>query len=83
MNIFNPPVKMKRYLRTIFFVLCVVVSSECIKLQEKYAWQELSYAWPSDVIKQQAIQTGKYKVEDNLPLGLDVWRDKLFITVPR
>lgn len=74
---------MKRYLRTIFFVCCVVISAECIKLEEKYTWQQLEYAWPSDVVKQQAIQSGRYKIEDNLPLGLDVWRDKLFITVPR
>lgn len=74
---------MKRYLRTIFFVVCIVISSECIKLDEKYAWQQLEYAWPSEVVKQQAIQSGAYKIEDNLPLGLDVWKDKLFITVPR
>jgi len=64
-------------------VLCIVIASECIKFEEKYAWQQLEYAWPSDMVKQLAIQSGKYKVEDNLPLGLDVWRDKLFITVPR
>lgn len=74
---------MRRYLRTLFSVLCIVIASECIKLDEKFAWQQLEYAWPSEVAKQQAIQNGKYIIEDNLPLGLDVWNDKLFITVPR
>lgn len=74
---------MRRYLRTIFSVLCIIISSECIKLDQKYAWQQLEYAWPSEAVKQQAIESGRYKIEDNLPLGLDVWQDKLFITVPR
>ncbi|KAJ6649551.1 Protein yellow [Pseudolycoriella hygida] len=75
---------MRRYLRTILLVLlCTVIAIECIKLEEKYCWQQLEYAWPSESVKEQAIQSGKYKVEDNLPLGLDVWKDKLFITVPR
>lgn len=76
---------MRRYLRTFFLICCVVISTKCIKLEEKYAWQQLEYAWPSDNAKQQAIQNGKYKIEDNLPLGLDIdlKRERLFITVPR
>lgn len=54
-----------------------------IKLQERFAWQELEYDWPSAEAKQQAIDSGVYIPANNLPLGMDVWRDKLFITVPR
>lgn len=53
------------------------------KLEEKFHWKEVSYEWPSEMVKEQAIKSGQYKPEHNLPLGLDVWRDKLFITVPR
>lgn len=76
---------MIRYLRTLttLFVIVIVASVQCIKLEEKYAWQELEFAWPSEEIKQKALASGAYKVENNLPLGLDVWNDKLFITVPR
>lgn len=62
-------------------VCCTVV--QCIKLDQKYLWKELEYAWPSEAEKTDALASGRYKVENNLPLGLDIWHDKLFITVPR
>lgn len=71
------------YLVTILAIGLIVVSVQSIKLEEKFAWKELEYAWPSEQIKQEALTSGAYKVENNLPLGLDIWRDKLFITVPR
>lgn len=54
-----------------------------VKLKEKFKWREVSFAWPSEDVKQEALSTGKYVVHNNLPLGLERWRDKLFITVPR
>uniref|UniRef100_A0A182VSS2 Protein yellow n=1 Tax=Anopheles minimus TaxID=112268 RepID=A0A182VSS2_9DIPT len=54
-----------------------------VKLREKFKWREVSFAWPSEDVKQEALASGKYVVPNNLPLGLERWRDKLFITVPR
>uniref|UniRef100_A0A182N8X0 Protein yellow n=1 Tax=Anopheles dirus TaxID=7168 RepID=A0A182N8X0_9DIPT len=54
-----------------------------VKLKEKFKWREVSYAWPSEDVRQEALSSGKYVVHNNLPLGLERWRDKLFITVPR
>lgn len=58
-------------------------STAAIKLQERFAWQQMEYDWPSAEAKQQAIDKGIYVPANNLPLGMDVWRDKLFVTVPR
>lgn len=55
----------------------------CVKLEQKYLWQELEFAWPSESAREEAVTSGRYKVDHNLPLGLDIWNDKLFITVPR
>lgn len=66
---------------TLLLVACAGIS--LAKLQEKFKWKEVSYAWPSDAAKEEAITSGRYKPENNLILGLDVWKDKLFITVPR
>lgn len=52
-------------------------------LTEKFAWKHIEYIWPDDATKEDAIINGHYKPDNNLPLGLDVWGDKLFITVPR
>lgn len=60
-----------------------IVAVEAKKLEEKYSWQELEFAWPSEEIKQEAIKSGRYVESHNLPLGLEVWKDKFFITVPR
>lgn len=52
-------------------------------LDEKYVWNEMGYAWPSSAAKADALRTGRYIPENNVPLGIDIWRDKLFLTVPR
>jgi hypothetical protein len=70
---------MKLMLVFILATACATAS----KLQEKFSWRELDFAWPSEEVKQEAIRSGKYVENHNLPLGLDVWKDKLFITVPR
>lgn len=69
--------------KAVFVLLAMVALGESIKLEQKYLWKEVEFAWPSEVAKRQAIDSGSYIVENNLPLGLDIWQDKLFITVPR
>ena len=64
-------------------VIAIIGISNAKKLEEKYSWKELDFAWPSEEVKQEAIKTGRYIEGHNLPLGLDVWKDKVFITVPR
>lgn len=64
-------------------LLSVVCGIHSVKLETKFLWKEVEFAWPAGSARQEAIASGQYKVENNLPLGLDIWRDKLFITVPR
>lgn len=71
-----------KFLLVLSLIACIR-SSLCAKLQEKFRWKEVAYAWPSESVKEDAIKSGRYQPENNLPLGLDVWKDKLFITVPR
>lgn len=66
----------------LLFVACVQISF-AKELQEKFKWKEVSFAWPSESAKEEAITSGQYKPENNLPLGMEIWKDKLFITVPR
>lgn len=53
------------------------------RLQEKYVWKQIAFAWPSDGEEQNAIATGRYIPENNAPLSMDLWGDKVFITIPR
>lgn len=69
---------------TKFIVIVLLVSCGfCAKLKEKFYWKEVSYAWPSESAKEDAIKSGRYQPENNLPLGLEVYENRLFITVPR
>lgn len=72
-------------MKLIFILFLKIIFANAIKLEldETYKWKELAFAWPSERVKQEAIVSGKYIERNNLMLGLDVWRDKLFITVPR
>jgi hypothetical protein len=64
-------------------ILALASSTGAKKLEEKYSWRELDFAWPSEEVKQEAMKSGRYIESHNLPLGLEVWKDKMFITVPR
>lgn len=70
-------------MKLIFVIVMAIACATARKLEEKFSWKELDFAWPSEEVKQEAIRSGKYIENHNLPLGLDVWKDKLFITVPR
>ncbi|XP_058125130.1 protein yellow [Anopheles ziemanni] len=77
---------MKYFIQSLICILLAVPFQtvvEAVKLKEKFKWREVSYAWPSEETKQEALRSGNYIVHNNLPLGLERWRDKLFITVPR
>lgn len=56
---------------------------ECHQLAEKFSWRDVEFAWPTNDIRQEALLDGKYVPSNNLPLAFDVWRDKIFLTVPR
>ncbi|ALC39708.1 yellow-c [Drosophila busckii] len=53
------------------------------KLEERFAWKQLTFDWPSAEAEAEAKRTGHYIEENNLPLGLERWKNKLFVTVPR
>lgn len=72
-------------------LLCVVLSvillngyaNGAYKLQERYSWNQLDFAFPSQVIKEQAIASGDYIPTNGLPVGVEHWGNKLFVSVPR
>ncbi|XP_034254605.1 protein yellow-like [Thrips palmi] len=53
------------------------------KLQERFSWKSLDFAFPDERTRQLALQTGGFIPENNLPVGIELWGDKLFVTVPR
>lgn len=53
------------------------------RLQEVFSWSQLDFVFPDQQTREAAIASGEYIQANNMPVGLEVWRDKLFLTVPR
>lgn len=64
----------------LLFVTALSAAAAIDHLHVKYQWKQIDYDWPNEETKR---LFPKYKQEDNLPLGLEVAGDRLFITVPR
>jgi len=60
-----------------------VASSENTRLQEAFSWKTVEFKFDKDSDRAEFIKNKSFILENNLPLGLDVWKDKLFVTVPR
>ncbi|XP_058443020.1 protein yellow [Malaya genurostris] len=57
--------------------------SATTKLQERYNWRQLDFVFPNQQLKQQALASGDYVPTNGLPVGIERWQNKLFVSVPR
>ncbi|PNF20871.1 hypothetical protein B7P43_G11191 [Cryptotermes secundus] len=73
------------------FLPCVVnlvlpsslIEAKNTKLEDVFHWNLVDFNYPDDTSRRKSIMSKQFIPENNLPLGLDVWEDKLFVTVPR
>lgn len=52
-------------------------------LFERFAWKKMDFAYPDERSRQLAMASGEYIPENSLPVGIEIWRNKLFVTIPR
>ncbi|XP_031781920.1 yellow-h isoform X3 [Nasonia vitripennis] len=48
-----------------------------------YYWKTIDYEFDSDEDRNSLIYSGTFIPENNLPLGLEIWKDKIFVSMPR
>ncbi|BFZ09586.1 hypothetical protein BsWGS_12625 [Bradybaena similaris] len=48
-----------------------------------YEWVSVDYDWPSDGVKRQFEQDGRYVPSHNLVSGVKTFKDRVYLTVPR
>lgn len=48
-----------------------------------FEWRQIDFEFPSLTQRKQAIVNGNFVPTNNLPLGVERWRDRLFVTTPR
>ncbi|XP_063240390.1 protein yellow-like [Bacillus rossius redtenbacheri] len=52
-------------------------------LTELYRWKQVDLQYPSPQEHAAALSSGEFVPANNLPLGLDCWGDRVFLTLPR
>ncbi|KAF5293573.1 hypothetical protein FQA39_LY03058 [Lamprigera yunnana] len=68
-------------------LILVITLSSCgfamDNLRVAFQWKQVDFDYPSNESRQEAINNREFVPENNLPLGLEVYKDRMFITVPR
>ncbi|KAL6440479.1 hypothetical protein ACFW04_003182 [Cataglyphis niger] len=59
------------------------MQTERAPLWERFTWKTMDFAYPDQRSRKLAIVSGEYIPENSLPVGIEIWRNKLFVTVPR
>ncbi|XP_057653924.1 protein yellow-like [Diorhabda carinulata] len=67
----------------IFIIIIIFFMNVFGELREAYEWKQVTFLWPSDSVRRSAIRNGEYIPENNMPMGLARWHNKMFITLPR
>uniref|UniRef100_A0A6M2DZL1 Protein yellow n=1 Tax=Xenopsylla cheopis TaxID=163159 RepID=A0A6M2DZL1_XENCH len=69
------------YILAFLFVLKLGQSTRV--LRERFSWRSLDFAYPGNEERQRALRSGQFIPENALPVGIETWGDKMFVTVPR
>lgn len=67
-------------------VCCFAVFSiahAAFKLEERYSWNQMDFVFPTRAMKDIALASGTYIPQNALPVGIEHWGNKLFVSVPR
>ncbi|CAM6031572.1 unnamed protein product, partial [Sphagnum compactum] len=71
------------YCFTFLVLISANIISGALKLEERYTWNQLDWEFPNEIMKMQALATQTYVPTNGLPVGVERWQNKLFVTVPR
>ncbi|CAH1134539.1 unnamed protein product [Ceutorhynchus assimilis] len=61
--------------------LCQAINTG--KLQKHFEWNIMDFEYPDLNKKLNDMATGRLKPENALPVGIEIWNEKMFITTPR
>ena len=71
---------MKTFLILLVAIFCITVEA---RLYEKFAWRTLDYNWRSPADRENALRDKTYTPQTNVPVGVERWRNKVFVTITR
>ncbi|XP_068081133.1 dopaminechrome tautomerase-like [Anabrus simplex] len=53
------------------------------QLNITHQWSQLDFNYPSNDTRDSAIESGNFIPENVIPFGIDVWEDRIFVTLPK
>lgn len=51
--------------------------------KDRFTWGQIDLEYPDQKSKDMALSSGAFVPINNLPLGLEVWEDKMFLSLPQ
>lgn len=73
-----------KMLLKICLLLAAVTICKCNdNLRVAYQWKEIDFEYQSSEDRQKALETKAFIPENVMPVGLEVYQNRLFITLPR
>ena len=70
-------------IKTLIFLQLIYITTCMEQLDIIYEWTQLDFQFPTPEARQQAIDSRSFIPENNIPMGLEIFGDRLFVTVPR
>lgn len=68
----------------VFMASCLVTGAQANdNLRVAYQWKQMDFNYPSAAARANAIATGAFVPENVIPVGLEVYKTRLFMTLPR
>lgn len=64
-----------------FVLFVAIVTADRLKVE--FEWKQIDFEYPTVEDRQAAIQSGNFIQENVIPVGLEVYKNRLFITLPR
>ncbi|XP_030749438.1 protein yellow-like [Sitophilus oryzae] len=64
--------------------ICLFLDEVCAqKLQKYFEWNIVDFEYRNENLRVQDFLSKKLQLENALPVGIEIWNEKIFITVPR
>lgn len=68
-------------LLTLAFVATTIEAND--NLRVAYEWKEMDFKYANSELRWQAIENFEFKPENVIPFGIEVYKKRLFVTLPR
>ncbi|XP_060535472.1 protein yellow-like [Cylas formicarius] len=70
-------------MKIIYLITCAALVSGAEKFKVVRQWTHLNYTWRSQAEYKDALKTGRYVPQNNAPVGIKIYGNTLYVSVPK